>query len=223
MRAARSLLIVALLPLFAGCQVFTQPPENPNAGLTRMQGELTAAGGQLLFQPCQESRRFIIHDSGNTSVLQEAAALASKPGKLFVDLGGRFAANPTAGADGQVNLQRLYRLEHEGPGCQDPNFKRLVLHARGHEPEWNVNVSTHGMVLERIGQAPLALPYLEEQMGEGRFNLSSEANNQHIELWVAPQHCQDGSDGSINHLSAELRINGQVQRGCAYFGGSRND
>jgi len=28
-------------------------------------------------------------------------------------------------------------------------------------------------------------------------------------------------DGGIGH--AELRINGQVQRGCGYFGGARND
>mgnify|MGYP006207232515 CR=1 FL=1 len=29
--------------------------------------------------------------------------------------------------------------------------------------------------------------------------------------------------GSVQHMSAELRVNGQVQRGCAYFGGARND
>lgn len=223
MRAARSLMCLALLPLFAGCQMLAEKPVNPNAGLTRMQGELSAAGGQLLFQPCQEQRRFIVHDSGNTSVLQEAVSLSSKPGKLFVDLGGTFSANPTAGADGQVNLQRLYRLERGGAACEDPNFKRLTLRASGHGPEWDLKVSGKGMVLERAGQPPLALPYLEEQMGDGRFNLSSEANNQHIELWVAPQRCVDPTDASIQSLSAELRINGQVQRGCGYFGGSRND
>lgn len=60
-------------------------------------------------------------------------------------------------------------------------------------------------------------------MGDGRFNLTSEANNQHVELWVAPQRCVDSQTGSVQHLTAELRINGEVQRGCAYFGGSRND
>jgi len=41
-------------------------------------------------------------------------------------------------------------------------------------------------VLEREGQPPLPVPYVEEQLGDGRFNLMTEANNQHIELWVAP-------------------------------------
>jgi putative lipoprotein len=79
------------------------------------------------------------------------------------------------------------------------------------------------MVIDREGQQPLAVPYVEEQLGDGRFNLSSEANNQRIELWVAPQRCVDSNTGSVQHMSAELRIDGQVQRGCGYFGGSRND
>jgi putative lipoprotein len=29
--------------------------------------------------------------------------------------------------------------------------------------------------------------------------------------------------GSVQHLSAELRLNGEVLRGCAYLGGARND
>jgi putative lipoprotein len=33
----------------------------------------------------------------------------------------------------------------------------------------------------------------------------------------------DPANGSVQHLTAELRVNGQVQRGCAYFGGMRND
>ena len=69
----------------------------------------------------------------------------------------------------------------------------------------------------------LALPYLEEQLGDGRFNLSREANHPRLELWVAPQRCVDSSTGSVQHMSAELRIDGKVERGCGYFGGSRND
>jgi len=66
------------------------------------------------------------------------------------------------------------------------------------------------------------LPYLEEQLPEGRFNLSSEANGQRLELWLAPQRCVDSMSGAVQHLSAELRLNGEVQRGCASFGGARN-
>lgn len=217
MRVARSLVVVALLPLFAACQLFDGQRESAShVGQTRMQGQLTAADGKLVFQPCQEQRQLVINDIGGTSVLQEAATLADEQGKLFADVRGKVVGD-------RLDLTQLYRVERSGSACDDPNFKLLILRAAGHGPEWNVKVSGKGMVIEREGQPPLAVPYVEEQLGDGRFNLSSEANNQRIELWVAPQRCVDSSSGSVQHMSAELRIDGQVQRGCGYFGGSRND
>ncbi|MBV4547274.1 MULTISPECIES: COG3650 family protein [Pseudomonas] len=217
MRVARSIVLVALLPLFAACQLFDGQRESvSHAGQTRMQGQLTAADGKLVFQPCQEQRRLVVNDIGGTSVLQEAATLADEQGKLFADVRGKVSGD-------RLDLGQLYRVERSGTACDDPNFKLLILRAGGHGPEWNVKVSGKGMVIERDGQPPLAVPYVEEQLGDGRFNLSSEANNQRIELWVAPQRCIDSSTGSVQHMSAELRIDGQVQRGCGYFGGARND
>jgi putative lipoprotein len=217
MRVARSLVVIALLPLFAACQLLDGQRESAShVGQTRMQGQLTAADGKLVFQPCQEQRQLVVNDIGGTSILQEAATLADEQGKLFADVRGKVAGD-------RLDLTQLYRVERSGTACDDPNFKQLILHAAGHGPEWNVKVSGKGMVIDRAGQPPLAVPYVEEQLGDGRFNLSSEANNQRIELWVAPQRCVDSSTGSVQHMSAELRIDGQVQRGCGYFGGSRND
>ncbi|AMT87671.1 MULTISPECIES: COG3650 family protein [Pseudomonas] len=217
MRVARSFVLVALLPMFAACQLFDGQRESvSHAGQTRMQGQLTAADGKLVFQPCQDQRQLVVNDIGGTSVLQEAATLADEQGKLFADVRGKVSGD-------RLDLGQLYRVERSGTACDDPNFKLLILRAAGHGPEWNVKVSGKGMVIERAGQPPLAVPYVEEQLGDGRFNLSSEANNQRIELWVAPQRCVDSSTGSVQHMSAELRIDGQVQRGCGYFGGARND
>ena len=57
MRAARSLVLVALLPVFAGCQLLNSKPVDSNAGLTRLQGELVSDNGQLVFQPCVGQQR----------------------------------------------------------------------------------------------------------------------------------------------------------------------
>ena len=217
MRVARSLVLVALLPLFAACQLFDGQRESAShVGQTRMQGQLTAVDGKLVFQSCGEQRQYVVNDIGGTSILQEAATLADEQGKLFADVRGKIAGD-------RLDLTQLYRVERSGTACDDANFKLLILRAAGHGPEWNVKVSGKGMVIDRDGQPPLAVPYVEEQLGDGRFNLSSEANNQRIELWVAPQRCVDSKTGSVQHMSAELRIDGQVQRGCGYFGGSRND
>ncbi|MDD2057832.1 hypothetical protein N5D52_26570 [Pseudomonas sp. GD03860] len=224
MRAAPSLLLVALLPLFAGCQMLADKPQVASSvGMTRMQGELSAQGGQLLFKPCTEDRHFAVFDAGNTGILQEAADLADEPGTLFADINGTLSTSQKAGNDGQLNVQRLYRVEHSSSACSDPNFKRLTLRASGHEPDWNLKASGKGMVLDRPGQPSLAVPYLEEQLPDGRFSLSTEANGQRVELWVAPQRCVDIATGGVQHLMAELRVDGQTMRGCAYYGGARSD
>ncbi|MCO7517404.1 hypothetical protein NJF44_20915 [Pseudomonas guariconensis] len=224
MRVTPSLLLVTLLPLFAGCQALANKPTDPNIGTTRMQGELSAEGGKLLFKPCSESRHFEVNDVGATGLLQEAANLAEDAGDtLFADVRGRLAGSKQADSDGRLDVTRLYRLEPSANACGDPNFKQLTLRADGHEPGWAIKASGKGMVLERLGQDPLPLPYLEEQMPNGGLSLSSEANGQHIELWVAPQRCVDIATGAIRHLRAELRIDGQTLQGCGYYGGARDN
>ncbi len=86
-----------------------------------------------------------------------------------------------------------------------------------------LRVTREGMLLERMDHSPLALPYLEEQLPGGRTHFSSEANGQQIGLWVAPQRCVDDASGAVSHLTAELRLGDDVFRGCAYYGGARND
>jgi putative lipoprotein len=216
--------LLALLPVFAGCQLLDSEPEPIVVPAVRMQGELSAVANRLQFRPCQEQRHFILEDTGSTGLLQESVALLNNgKGRLFADLKGQLAASKVPGTDGQINLTRLYRIQSEGQSCNDPNFKRLTLRASGHEPDWVINANSKGLILERPGQAALVLPYLEEQLPEGRFSLSSDANGQHLELWVAPQRCVDSMSGAVQHLSAELRLDGKVMRGCAYYGGARQD
>ncbi|TBU94678.1 COG3650 family protein [Phytopseudomonas dryadis] len=223
MHISRKLIVLSLLPLFAGCQVYQGKPVDPASQQTRLQGELSREGGQLWLKPCQEQRRFVIAE-GDTGIAQDSRELlADGSGPLFADVRGRLGASQLSGSDGQLELSRVYRLQLEGHGCDDPNFKRTILRASGQEPFWSVTVSNQGMVLSGPDRQPLALPYMEEQLPEGRLNLSSEANGQRVELWIAPQHCVDSMSGAVQHMSAELRLNGQLMRGCAYFGGARDD
>ncbi|WDY59153.1 COG3650 family protein [Pseudomonas sp. PSKL.D1] len=224
MRLTPALLLTSLLPLFAGCQLMANQPTDPNIGTLRMQGELSAAGGQLLFKPCSEARQFVINDTGATGILQEAAGLAdSANDKLFADVRGRLTGAKQANNDGVLEVRRLYRLESSTRACDDPNFKQLTLRASGQEPFWTVKASGKGMVIERPGKDPLPLPFLEEEVPGGGLNLTSEANGQHVELWVAPQRCVDSASGAVRHLRAELKIDGQTLQGCGYYGGARDN
>ncbi|WP_394559055.1 COG3650 family protein [Aquipseudomonas alcaligenes] len=217
-------LLFALLPLFAGCQLFSvYTPPSPTAAQQRLQGELRLQQGKLLLTPCGEQRQLEVINDGSNDIAREAAALFTDGNEqLFVDLRGTAGASKQAGLDGEIRPSQVYRLQGEGPACNEPGFNSLLLRASGHEPDWTLGVSEKGLVLLRPDQEALALPYVEEQLPGGSFNLSSEANGQRLELWLAPQRCVDSMSGAVQHLSAELRLNDKVLRGCASFGGARS-
>lgn len=215
-------LLLCLLPLFAGCQVY-----NPNAAqqeppAVRLQGHLTHDRNQLLLIPCGEKRHIAIVNDGSSELVREAASLfAEGRQQLFVDLRGQLSSSQTEGVDGEMRPSLVYRLQAEGQQCVEPGFDELLLRASGHEPDWNLSVTEQGLVLQRPAQEPLALPYIEEQLPGGRFNLSSEANGQRLDVWLAPERCTDSMSGNVQHLAAELRLDGQILQGCASFGGAR--
>jgi len=214
--------LLALLPLFAGCQLLAPSAPETRTLQPRLQGEISQSGSQLLFRPCQEQRHFVLSEAANSDLLRSSQRLLSDGHPhLFADLRGSLSASADQRHDGALAVSQLYRLQGEGHGCADEQFQQTLVRASGHEPSWSLRVGSQGMVLDRPGQEPLALPYLEEQLPEGRLHLSSEANGQRLGLWLTPGTCRDSMSGAVQHLSAELRLNDQVLRGCGYFGGAR--
>lgn len=213
----RLTLLIGLAPLLASCQaLLPADPVAPERPGERWQGMVTQQDGQNWFSPCGGQRRFQLTDAAE--VLAELQSPQS-----FIDMRARLNETTLPGADGQLSFTRLYRLEAEGPGCSDPGFARAILRAGGNEPGWRVEVSNQGMLVERMGEQPQALPYLEEHLPEGRLSFSSEADGQQIDLWIAPQRCQDTASGTVTPLTATFRHGEDTLRGCAYLGGARSD
>lgn len=179
MRPAR-LLVYSLLPLFAACQVWK--PESPSTSVdTRFQGELVKINGALQFRPCTEKRLFSIEDVANTGLRREADSLFDDGAQgLFVDLRGTMGPAKVRGTDGKLEVSRLYRVQNEGPGCDDPNFKLLTFAANGNEPFWSARVNNQGLRLDRPEHETLALPYVAEELPNGSTSYSSEANGKKI-------------------------------------------
>lgn len=221
MRPAR-LAFYSLLPLFAACQVWTPTPTDLNAQ-TRVQGELTREGNDLVFRPCREQRHFLLVDGPETSVARDARELFGDGAKLFADVRGRYSGGQSSNTDGKLEVDTLYRLQNEGPGCDDPNFKHTIVKASGNEPGWSVMVNAQGLLLERPGKPALVVPYVVESVPGGSSSYSTEANGEKLELWVAPARCVNSMSGAVSQMSAELRLDNQVLRGCAYPGGASAD
>lgn len=221
MTPARAFLIV-LLPIFAGCQSLPWSNAPPVQVTERLQGEITHRDGTLLLHTCNHQQRVELLDPATTGLPDDIHSLLSDVGQpLFADVRGRLISRADGGS--QLQLTQVYRLQGEGHGCAARDFKQLSLHASGHEPGWSARISSQGMLLERPDHAPVAVPYLEEQLPGGQTSFNSEANDYRLDLWVAPQRCVDSATGAITHLTAELRIDGQTLRGCAYYGGARNE
>lgn len=213
-------LALGLLPVVAGCQWLSSSEAESSPTPVRLQGELSRAGEMLLMIPCGEERRLLLIDAAQLGLEEAAPQLQAHSSQaLFADLGGELDGD----ADGLFAVDRLYRLQTEGPGCADPAFKKLIVRASGHEPDWSVSVSARGMVLERPDSTPLALPYVEEVLPDGSLSFSSEANGQRLELWLTPTRCEDRMSGAISHLQARLVLNRESpMAGCAALGGARN-
>ncbi|TBV17313.1 COG3650 family protein [Stutzerimonas kirkiae] len=217
-------LLFMLFPLLGACQSFFAAQQPPAVG-ERMQGEVRREAGTLLLTTCQSTQEqtLSLQDQGDSGFNDDANALfADGATRLFVDIGGRKLGKASADAYPRLDVRQVYRIQNEGHGCDDPALRSLTLRASGNEPFWNIAISPRGLLLERPDQPPLALPYLEEQLPQGQLNFSSEANQQRLELWIAPQRCVDSASGAVSHLSAVLSIDGQRQNGCAYFGALRN-
>lgn len=219
MTRARCLLLIPVA-LLGACGHFGTAPERP-AATVRLQGMLHQDAGRLLLQPCGQSQRLLVEDVGQLDLARDVRSLADPATALYADLRGSLQPAAGSGPD-SLRVSQRYRLANEGGSCAE-DLRRTLVQARGNEPGWQVRIAPQGLMLERPGQPVQALPYLAEQLPGGQTVYSSEANAQRLELWIAPQRCVDSMSGAVSHLAAELRLDGGVERGCAWFGGARQE
>ncbi|HHX34238.1 MAG TPA: hypothetical protein GX719_03090 [Gammaproteobacteria bacterium] len=211
----RVLSLILLSLSLSACQLF-KPAENVTQSVSRLQGNLTYTNAQWLFQPCNTQNSYTLKPSAALSE-ELYTFLAEAPNGLFADLGGHLDTNQQI-----FSPTQRYRLQIEGHNCDDPDFSRLILRASGNEPFWSILQTPKGLIFNQAGEAAIVLPYIDEHFPDGRFNISSQANNQSLQLWITPQPCIDSMSGTLHHLSAELQWNQQTLHGCAAFGALRD-
>lgn len=211
----RSLSLVVLTLSLSACQFF-KANDNTEQDSRRIQGTLSYADEQWLLQPCDTQQSYIVlpskelNEELNTLVAETSSA-------LFADLRGQL--DPT---QQYFTPSQRYRLQMEGHDCNDPDFARLLIRASGNEPFWSILQTPKGLIFNQIDQPTLVLPYIEEQLPDGRFHISTQANKQNLQLWITPQHCTDSMSGTVYHLSAQLQWNTQTLHGCAAYGALRD-
>lgn len=210
-----------MLLALSACSLLDKEPAAEPAG-TRWQGIVHLEANGFWLHPCGEAQRRIMLRLHTEQDVELRSLVTQKTPQIFADIRGLMssAAQPAQGNEGILTVTQVYRLKQATQySCMLATNQKLAFRAYGYNPDWTISITPKGLLLDRPGETPKALPYVEEQLPGERTSFSTEANGQRIELWVAPQRCQEPS--GFTHLSATLHINGQGLRGCAYIGTER--
>lgn len=215
MRHLRFFTVIVLVATLSACQSLSSTTSTKQAS-QRLQGNLTQNNGEWLFQPCSTTTSYTLKPSA--ALTDEFNTLiADAPSGLFADLAGQLDSSHH-----YFTPTQRYRLQAEGHDCNDPDFARLQVRVSGNEPFWSLLQTPQGLIFNPPGSSAVALPYIEEQLPDGRFHISTEANEQSLRLWLTPQSCTDSMSGTVHHLTAQLQWNKQTLNGCASFGALRD-
>jgi len=212
--------MLACLPLLTACQFL--PPKQVQTSLQdeRIQGTVIQDTGHWYVQPCGKQSRLQLSFADNELEETFNAFTSQQGAPAFVDLRG-ILDNPDADQATSLAINSFYRIQLEGHACDDPDFNKLILRVHGNEPFWALLLTTDGLLLAQPDQQPLALPYIEEQLPDGFTYISSQADQEQLQLWISPQQCTDSMSGNFNHLSAMLDWNGHIFNGCGHYGAKR--
>lgn len=217
MRLCKVWSIISLMVLLSACQTRSDVIRPTNFGQSQIRGLLVDDGRWLIKSCIQGGKTYLLKPN---VILQEDLASLQKPGvPLFIDVFGALSSSHEVGIDSELELKQLNRLTYSTTkGCDERDFNRVIVRGMGKNPLWVTSIALKGLVIEREGQQPLVLPYVQERLPEGQMNFSTKANGLEIEFWVAPEHCVDEETGEIYSMNAKLTINFQTFNGCAYLG-----
>lgn len=210
--------LLVILPLLSACQT-TQNPK-PIQHTQRIQGTLMQEAGLWYIQPCATQQPLLLSFANPAIENTFNSFYNSQGAPTFADLRAELNTHSLADAD-QATTTFWYRLQADGHACQDPDFHKLGLRVHGNEPFWSLLLSNDGLIFLQPDQPPIALPYIVEQLPDDFLYISSQADDEHLQLWLSPAQCTDSMSGTINHLSAMLDWNGHIFNGCGHYGAQR--
>jgi putative lipoprotein len=202
-------------------------PEEDSARPFR--GMVVLGHGAHSFRECGAVGDLVVVDSTSGELESAYAGLASDAREpVYVELIGRSGPPPSedrgAGYAGWLVALELRRASPQGEsfGCERQPLDALLL-ARGNEPFWNVTVSRTRILYQDPEHLDGIVfpPVPPELLGGRRLYRSERAGVDEpgdILIDAEPKPCRDSMSGEYFHMSAEVRLDGRVLRGCAALG-----
>jgi putative lipoprotein len=102
-------------------------------------------------------------------------------------------------------------------GCDAPAPDYIVL-ARGHDPDWSVQIGEGAATWQGADHKDLALGVPDTQDAEGTAQYETNSNGHKMTLLVAAQPCKDAATSEYYAYAAKAVLDGKSFTGCARVG-----
>lgn len=178
-------------------------------------------------KPCGEERELWVVPVPELTTAYEA--LSFEPyATVFAEVEGSIGPAPETGFgadyDGQLVVSALRRASPalEGVGCAE-DVTGFAFRAIGMEPFWNLRVEPAGIVFgtPEVPEARFA-PTEAALEGDSLIYESSSVDQplRRLRATFTPVSCRDPMVGAFYTWTATVALDGELQRGCAWQGGS---
>jgi len=189
-------------------------PGATGAPVQRALGELALARGDLAFAAC----------AGDAAAVRDtpaARAAADLVARLHGGADGSVAADAdmVREADGRWRIERLRRVERDGPRCTE-DLGEFVWRAAG--GDWTLSVSRRYLTLRRAQAPALFFRYRPFEPADGlAWTYSGRAGTDAIHVVLRPRRCEDPVARRATDWAIEFTIGGLRYAGCAWAGEPR--
>ncbi len=175
-------------------------------------GLLLQHEGRKIFSPCRHRSYYKLEDvSPNADVSAQLVKLGLVDGKnLYVEFLSVIEQDQLQAK--HINLARAEARCHEAGGPDE------IWRAAGQANQgsaWQLVVAADELLLTRPGKPELKLAYKSHQEGSGAVVLTTSDKPE--AAWrIQRQYCQDQASGTLYGWQAELTVDGEVLKGCAW-------
>jgi putative lipoprotein len=207
----------------ASTESATEPPAESSLAIKR--GVITVASDRITFRLCEDKVDLWLVDQTDGGLDEATGPRSSSTAAMYyIEANGERgpALQDPAAARAYAGAFSLEQVLYAAPqaqlqGCDAPAPDYVVV-ARGHDPDWSVQIDEAKATWQGQDHKDIALGALETQDAEGTAQYDTNSNGHKMQLLVAAQPCKDLSTNEYYAYAAKAVLDGKSFSGCARVG-----
>jgi uncharacterized membrane protein len=209
-------------PSTASSESTSEPPAESSLAIKR--GVITVAADRVTFRLCEDKVDLWLVDQTDGGLDEATGPRGSTAAMYYIEANGERgpALQEPATARSYAGTFSLEQVLYAAPqaqlqGCDAPAPDYVVL-ARGHDPDWSVQIDDSNATWQGQDHKEIALGTPETQDAEGTAQYDTSSNGHKMQLLVAAQPCKNASTNEYYAYAAKAVLDGKSFSGCARVG-----